>query len=76
MDVQVFPTAVLAEVDRLTDAPQDREHVSSYICEHPECYAALFADPDRREHTIEPDADGTIEPDADGPAGASSAHHR
>ena len=38
MDVQVFPTAVLAEVDRLTDAPADREHVSLYIYEHPERY--------------------------------------
>ena len=38
MEVQVFPTAVLAEVDRLTDAPSDREHVSLYIYEHPERY--------------------------------------
>ncbi len=38
MDVQVFPTAVLAEVDRLTDDPADREHVSLYIYEHPERY--------------------------------------
>jgi len=38
MEVQVFPTAVLAEVDRLTDAPADREHVSLYIYEHPERY--------------------------------------
>jgi spore coat polysaccharide biosynthesis protein SpsF len=38
MDVQVFPTAVLGEVDRLTDDPADREHVSLYIYEHPERY--------------------------------------
>ena len=38
LDVQVFPTAVLAEVDRLTDDPADREHVSLYIYEHPERY--------------------------------------
>jgi spore coat polysaccharide biosynthesis protein SpsF len=38
MDVQVFPVAVLAEVDRLTDDPTDREHVSLYIYEHPERY--------------------------------------
>jgi spore coat polysaccharide biosynthesis protein SpsF len=38
MDVQVFPTAVLAEVAALTDDPVDREHVSIYIYEHPERY--------------------------------------
>jgi spore coat polysaccharide biosynthesis protein SpsF len=38
LDVQVFPTAVLAEVDRLTADPADREHVSLYIYEHPERY--------------------------------------
>jgi spore coat polysaccharide biosynthesis protein SpsF len=38
MDTQVFATAVLAEVDELTDRPQDREHVSLYIYEHPERY--------------------------------------
>jgi spore coat polysaccharide biosynthesis protein SpsF len=49
MDVQVFPTAVLAEVDRLTDAPEDREHVSLYIYEHPERYRlrSVRADPPR-----------------------------
>jgi spore coat polysaccharide biosynthesis protein SpsF len=36
MDIQVFPTAVLAEVATLTDDPADREHVSLYIYEHPE----------------------------------------
>ena len=36
LDVQVFPTVVLAEVDRLTHDPVDREHVSLYIYEHPE----------------------------------------
>jgi spore coat polysaccharide biosynthesis protein SpsF len=38
MDTQAFPTAVLAEVDGLTDDPADREHVSLYIYEHPERY--------------------------------------
>jgi spore coat polysaccharide biosynthesis protein SpsF len=38
LDVQAFPTAVLAEVDRLTQDPADREHVSLYIYEHPERY--------------------------------------
>jgi spore coat polysaccharide biosynthesis protein SpsF len=41
MDVQVFPTGVLAEVDRLTDDPADREHVSLYIYEHPQRYRLL-----------------------------------
>jgi spore coat polysaccharide biosynthesis protein SpsF len=49
MEVQVFPTAVLAEVERLTDAPADREHVSLYIYEHPERYRlrTVRADPPR-----------------------------
>ena len=38
LDVEVFPTAVLAEVAGLTDDPADREHVSIYIYEHPERY--------------------------------------
>jgi spore coat polysaccharide biosynthesis protein SpsF len=38
MDVQAFPTAVLAEVAELTNDPADREHVSLYIYEHPERY--------------------------------------
>lgn len=38
MDVQVFPTSVLAEVDRLTSDPADREHVSLYIYEQPGRY--------------------------------------
>jgi spore coat polysaccharide biosynthesis protein SpsF len=35
LDVQVFPTSVLEEVDRRTDDPADREHVSLYIYEKP-----------------------------------------
>ncbi len=41
LDVQVFPTRVLAEVARLTNEPADREHVSLYIYEHPERYRLL-----------------------------------
>lgn len=41
MDTEVFPTAVLEEVDRLTDDPDDREHVSLYIFEHPERFRLL-----------------------------------
>lgn len=36
MDVQVFPTKVLARVAELTNNPSDREHVSIYIYTHPE----------------------------------------
>lgn len=35
-DVRVFPTRVLAEVERSTLDPTDREHVSLYIWEHPD----------------------------------------
>lgn len=35
-DVQIFPTSVLARVDRLTQDPLDRVHVSYYIYMHPE----------------------------------------
>ncbi len=38
MDVQVFPTKVLARVAELTNAPSDREHVSIYIYTHPELF--------------------------------------
>ena len=37
-EVQVFATALLAEVASLTQDPADREHVSLYIYEHPERY--------------------------------------
>lgn len=38
MDVQVFPTSVLARVAELTHDPADREHVSLYIYNHPETF--------------------------------------
>ena len=38
MDVQVFPTKVLARVAELTNNPSDREHVSIYIYTHPELF--------------------------------------
>jgi spore coat polysaccharide biosynthesis protein SpsF len=37
-DVQVYPTKILAEVDGLTDDPIDREHVTTYIYQHPKKY--------------------------------------
>jgi spore coat polysaccharide biosynthesis protein SpsF len=49
MDVQAFPTAVLAEVAGLTDDPADREHVSLYIYEHPERYRLRSVVSDRPE---------------------------
>lgn len=41
LDVQVFPTSVLADVAERTRDPVDREHVSLYIYEHPELYRLL-----------------------------------
>jgi len=41
MDVQVIPTAVLADVAMQTDDPDDREHVSLYIYQHPDQYRLL-----------------------------------
>jgi len=38
LDVQVYPTKLLEEVDLLTDDPLDREHVTYYIYTHPEKY--------------------------------------
>lgn len=38
LDVKVFSTDLLDEVDRATDDPADREHVSLFIYEHPEHY--------------------------------------
>lgn len=41
MDTEVFATAILDEVEKLTNDPADREHVSLYIYEHPEHYRLL-----------------------------------
>jgi spore coat polysaccharide biosynthesis protein SpsF len=49
MDVQAFPTALLAEVAELTQDPADREHVSLYIYEHPERYGLRSVVSDRPE---------------------------
>jgi len=38
LDIQVFPTSVLADVNARTDSPVDHEHVSLYIYTHPEIY--------------------------------------
>ena len=39
MDTQVFATNILEDVARLTDDPDDHEHVSLYIYRHPELYS-------------------------------------
>lgn len=41
MDVQVFPVSVLERVAGLTNQPEDREHVSLYIYEHPDIFRLL-----------------------------------
>jgi spore coat polysaccharide biosynthesis protein SpsF len=41
-DVQVFPLALLAEVERTIDDPAVREHVSLYFYEHPERYRIVY----------------------------------
>jgi len=38
MDTQVFATDILADVAARTDDPEDHEHVSLYIYNHPEIY--------------------------------------
>ena len=45
MDARIFSTDILAEVDSLTQDPNDREHVSLYIWEHPELYRLLHLRP-------------------------------
>ncbi len=44
MDVQVFPTRVLADVASRTDDPADHEHVSLYIYEHPGRYRLKYVE--------------------------------
>ncbi|HTO74085.1 MAG TPA: glycosyltransferase family protein [Gemmatimonadales bacterium] len=53
MDVQVFPTEVLARVEQLTTDPADREHVSLYIYEHPGQFRLLNVSSGLREADAE-----------------------
>jgi spore coat polysaccharide biosynthesis protein SpsF len=41
LDVKVFSQEVIEEVDKVTNNPDDREHVSLYIYEHPERYKVV-----------------------------------
>jgi spore coat polysaccharide biosynthesis protein SpsF len=65
MDVQVFPTEVLAQVDALTRDPADREHVSLYIYEHPERFRLLNVAsglrPEDAEHRLTVDTPADLE---------------
>jgi len=63
LDTQVYPMKVLAEVDKITQDPADRENVSLYIYEHPQKYrlgrllaAPKIARPDLRL-TVDTQAD-------------------
>jgi len=50
LDLQIFPTAVLAEVDRITQDPVDRENVSIYIYTHKERYRCYNWSAEGRMH--------------------------
>ncbi|MDO8558222.1 MAG: glycosyltransferase family protein [bacterium] len=63
-DVQVFPVAVLAEVDKLTQDPIDRVHVSLYLYSHPERFALHGWLPKEHEH-FWPDLRVTLDEKAD-----------
>ena len=58
-EVQVFPTAVLAEVDRLTQNPVDHEHVSLYIYSHPERYRIYYVE--ASPELYQPDLEVTLD---------------
>jgi len=62
-DVQVFPTAVLAEVAGLTGDPIDRTHVSYYIYTHPENYRCYNWEADAE--SFGPELRVTLDEDAD-----------
>jgi spore coat polysaccharide biosynthesis protein SpsF len=51
LDVEVFPTRLLGEIDPVATTPRDREHVTVHVYEHPERYRLLNVEPERRhEH--------------------------
>lgn len=58
-EVQVFPTAVLADVDARTRNPVDHEHVSLYIYTHPEIYRIRHLEAD--DGMYHPDIEVTLD---------------
>lgn len=65
MGARVFATEALAELDRKTQNPDDREHVSLYFWEHPEEYTVLHVAPPPDlaypDHYIALDGPGDLE---------------
>ncbi len=53
LDAKLFTTKTLAQVDRLTNDPPDRENVSLYIYEHPERYKILNLEAQGKHHRPE-----------------------
>lgn len=50
LDTEVFTTDLLAEVDQRTNNPDDREHVTLYIYEHPKEYRLLNVSAPAKHH--------------------------
>jgi spore coat polysaccharide biosynthesis protein SpsF len=63
LDVEVFSTDTLATVGELTSDPRDREHVSTYIYEHPDSYRLLALTASNGERR--PDLRLTLDTEAD-----------
>lgn len=53
MGVEVFPTGLLAAVERETRDPRDREHVTLFFYEHPERFRLLGIEPSERHRRPE-----------------------
>jgi spore coat polysaccharide biosynthesis protein SpsF len=47
LDIQIFPLKILAEIDKLTQDPIDRVHVTRYIYTHPEKYKIFNREADK-----------------------------
>jgi spore coat polysaccharide biosynthesis protein SpsF len=53
LDVEVFPTRLLGEIDPVATSPRDREHVTVHVYEHPERYRLLNVEPEPRHERSE-----------------------
>jgi spore coat polysaccharide biosynthesis protein SpsF len=53
LDVEVFPTRLLAEIDPIATTPRDREHVTVHLYDHPERYRLLNVEPEERHERPE-----------------------